>query len=534
MKKTAVRAAVVAACLPLVIAVAGAAERTAVPFDACRGSVTTDVRNSVPVCIHASERPPSGVDLGRRPTTDELKQRRFGNQKRPPEVAGTESGSGFTAAGSSVACVGDGASDNRVQAIYARASDVPDRFGSVVGLIRQYAGDADYQINLSAAQSGVGRRVRFTTDSCELSVASATLSPAGDDTFTAMRAELQAKGFNRSDRKYLVWMDASVGICGLGELFADDRATTGNYNNGGPSYARVDAPCWGYAEAHELLHTFGAVQDSAPHSTGAGHCIDENDTMCYSDTSGSAMASACPSLPSWQVDCSLDDYFNAAPATGAYLATHWNVAYSSFLEGAPAPPPPPAISMSAPASFYAGNAVAVSASVAVPAGRTFVITWASSRPDCKFLASTGATNTFYCPVTAAGGGQVTARVTDSLGMTSSASKTYQLKIPSSRRATVATLSRSKTSITKGGSAKLTAKLTDAVTGKAVIGMRGTIYYRKAGSTTWKVAATRTTGTGGTFTLTVKPSKTTYYLFVSWSTSTWRSDESTTKKIKVLL
>ena len=523
-----------AACILAVGIVAGFAARanTPVPSD-CDGALATDVRNGVVVCVHASERPPPGVDLGRRPSTDELRERRFGPKKRAPSVAGTEAGPSVSAAGTSVACVGDGVDGNRVQAIYARASDVPDRFASVVDLIRQYAADADYQINVSAGQSGAGRRVRYVTQSCALSVLPVTLSTTGDDTFSAMRSQLQSKGFFGEDRKYLVWMDASVGICGLGELYSDDRASSDNANNAGPAYARVDAPCWGYAEAHELLHTLGAVQSSAPHSTSAGHCVDENDTMCYSDTSGSAMLNACPGIPSWQVDCSLDDYFNAAATPIGYLATHWNVADSSFLEGAPPPPPPPSITLSSPASFYAGNTVGLTASVSVPPGRTYTVSWSSSRTDCKFLLPSGLANTYYCPVTAAGSGQVTARVIDSLGMSNTATKSYSLVSPAKRRTTVASLGRSPSTIKKGKTAKLGGKLVDKLTGKAVIGMRVTIYYRRAGTSSWKAAGTKTTGTAGTFSMTVKPSKTTYYKIVSWYTKTWASDTSPSRTVKVI-
>jgi hypothetical protein len=513
----------------------GAAVVAAVPSSdlvECRGAVTTDIRDGHAVCVHASERPPPGVDLKRRPTTEELKRRRFGESKRAPSVPGTESGPTVAASGGSVACIGDGVEGERVQAIYAHASDIADRFGSVAELIRQYAADADYQVNVSAGASDQGRRIRYATESCSLSIARATLTTTGDDTFSAMRQQLQAQGFNRGDRKYLVWMDASVGICGLGELYADDRASVDNANNGGPSYARVDASCWGYAEAHELLHTLGAVQDSAPHSTGAGHCVDENDTMCYSDTSGVAMTSACPSFPSWQVDCSLDDYFNAAPAPVGYLASHWNVANSGFLEGAPPLPPPPSVSVSAPGSLYAGNAMGVRADVTIPAGRTYTVQWTSSRSDCKFFNAVGPTNIFYCPVTSAGSGQITARVTDSLGMSSSASRTYSLTTPSRRRTTTATLRSSRTTIRRGARLTLTGKLVDASTGKAVIGMRVSIYYRRAGATSWTKLTTRTTNRNGTLSLTVRPSRTTTYMLVSWYTSTWASDRSNTRRISV--
>ncbi|MFY9588528.1 MAG: reprolysin-like metallopeptidase, partial [Actinomycetota bacterium] len=491
-----------------------------------------EVRDGVTACVHASERPPAGVDLHRRPTSDELKERRFGHQKKAPAVAGTESGPAVAAAGGSIACIGDGIEGMRVQTVYARAADVADRFDSVAAMIRQYASDADYQINVSAGVSGQGRRVRFVTANCELSIARVTLTSTGDDSFQAMRQQLQTQGYNRSDRKYLVWMDASVGICGLGELYADDSASADNANNRGPAYARVDAPCWGYAEAHELLHTLGAVQDSAPNSSGAGHCVDENDTMCYVDTSGSPLRSACPSQPSWQVDCSLDDYFNAAPDAAGYLAAHWNVADSAFLEGGPPPPPPPQISASVPSSFYAGNVVTVRAYVTVPAGRTYTVRWLSSRSDCKFFNASGPTNTYYCPVTAAGGGQVTAHVTDSLGMSSSASGTYRLATPSRRRATIASLRSSRTSIRRGATVTLTGKLVDASTGKAIIGMRVTIYYRRAGASSWSKLTSRTTSRTGTFSLTAKPSRTTTYMLLSWTTSTWASDQSNTRRISV--
>jgi hypothetical protein len=68
---------------------------------------------------------------------------------------------------------------------------------------------------------------------------------------------------HRTDRKYLVWVDAAVGICGLGEVYGDSRPGPENRNNRGPSYARVDTPCWQYAELHEIFHNLGAVQRDA-------------------------------------------------------------------------------------------------------------------------------------------------------------------------------------------------------------------------------------------------------------------------------
>ncbi len=51
-------------------------------------------------------------------------------------------------------------------------------------------------------------------------------------------------------------------------------------------FARLDNGCWGYAEKHELVYTLGGVQNSAPNSSGYGHCIDESDDMCDDDDAG--------------------------------------------------------------------------------------------------------------------------------------------------------------------------------------------------------------------------------------------------------
>src|SRR5439155_16811287 len=129
--------------------------------------------------------------------------------------------------------------------------------------------------------------VMFVTDpgaggtGCELSVAVAHLTAAGDDSFSNTASELKALGYKRPDRKYLVWTDANV-LCGVGSVYSDTKPGLTNLNNGyAPMFARVDAACWGYAEGHELMHTLGAVQKGAPHATANSHCYDEPDEMCY-------------------------------------------------------------------------------------------------------------------------------------------------------------------------------------------------------------------------------------------------------------
>jgi hypothetical protein len=272
---------------------------------------------------HGPDPAPRGVDVRRVPTTEEL-------------VAAETSSSGTTSTTSgSVPCFGDGVSGQRVQAIYAVPTDRGDRYDTVAPLIRGYAAKVDDVFNNSAAETGGVRHVRWVTEgACQLSVAHAVVSSTADDTFAALVSAIKSQGFNRSDRKYLIWADTGV-YCGVADMKTDDRAGATNANNTGAMYARVDASCWGQTssvEAHELMHTMGGVQASAPHASAAGHCTDENDRMCYADGSGVTLSYVCPVAHDELFDCNHDDYFHTAPAAGTYLASHWNAAMNTFLE----------------------------------------------------------------------------------------------------------------------------------------------------------------------------------------------------------
>jgi len=243
-------------------------------------------------------------------------------------------------------CYGDGSAGNRVQAIYAVPAGTVDRYATVAPSIERWAAEADAVFSGSARQTGGDRHIRFvTTSNCTLVVQKVNLTALGDDTFTNTMTELAAQGYDRTDRKYLVWMDSTV-MCGIGGYYLDDQPGQDNVNNGlAPgSVARIDSGCWGLGsqgrsvEAHELMHTLGAVQPSAPNSTALGHCDDDADRMCYDDGSpGLVLRNVCPAENEALFDCNHDDYFSTFPPAGNYLATHWNTAVSSFLE--PAPPP---------------------------------------------------------------------------------------------------------------------------------------------------------------------------------------------------
>lgn len=115
-----------------------------------------------------------------------------------------------------------------------------------------------------------------------------------------------------------------------------------NANNGGPDYGISYATFDARLLMHENAHNMGAVQLSAPHSSGGWHCNDGRDVMCYADGAARSayVGSACAAL---QFDCGNDDYFHPSPAVGSYLATHWNVGspLNRFLRRGPAPPTAP-------------------------------------------------------------------------------------------------------------------------------------------------------------------------------------------------
>ena len=273
-------------------------------------------------CTHGPDAAPTGVDVREVPTTAELQAQGTGAEPT-------------AAAGGSVPCYGDGVTGKRVEVIYAVASDQTDRYSSVLDLIRGYAGNTDQAFANSAARDGGVRHVRWVTDSsCLLDVQHVVLSPTGDDSIANTRTELRALGYTRTDRKYLVFADSNV-YCGISYVVGDERPDATNPANTGGTVSRVDSACWGGSAsvaAHELAHALGAVQLGAPHSNGGWHCTDEYDRLCYNDGSGATLTYLCASSQEPLLDCNGDDYFNVAPAAGSWLATHWNLASSAFLE----------------------------------------------------------------------------------------------------------------------------------------------------------------------------------------------------------
>lgn len=234
-----------------------------------------------------------------------------------------------------IRCDGDGVAGKRVQAILARASDVQTTLPSLADVARWVAA-ADGLFDRSAQQTGGTRHLRWVTNpDCSLRIDQVTLKPEDDDNLALTIKALQARGHSSPDRKYLVFVDSRL-YCGIATIENDDTHSSSNRSNTVPGYARVDRPCWGGATAaHELVHTLGGVQLSAPHSDDNWHCLTEWDLLCY----GGTQTYLCPESNADLLDCDHDDYYTTG--RDPYLDAHWNVADSAFFIGQPEPTPTP-------------------------------------------------------------------------------------------------------------------------------------------------------------------------------------------------
>lgn len=220
---------------------------------------------------------------------------------------------------------------------YYRTNDLDKGPRPSRALLAQGLASADYLINEAAKATGGTRHIRFYTPGCQLSITPIRLQ---SDSFNEIAAQLGVN-FNQPGDKYLLVTNVPGGFAtcgGLGSVMEDDSPGSTNYNNRFESLAYVYCAGlfdWNTGEviAHEITHTLGGVQSSAPNATGSYyfHCTDESDLMCYDDGSGKPMRQVCPRQTPEPIDCNKDDYFNVSPSSSSYLGKHWNTADSRWL-----------------------------------------------------------------------------------------------------------------------------------------------------------------------------------------------------------
>ena len=169
-----------------------------------------------------------------------------------------------------------------------------------------------------------------------------------------MLADIQSRLPDRPGVDYLVFVDFALPVlsAAAGTWAADDSPWATNVANvgahsrfaylegGGADFFGSEQLASQYADQvlHEVMHTLGAVQPSAPHFSGGAHCYELYDVMCYTPKDGTVdeylrncdLIGEAPN-PGKPLDCGADDYFNPSPPPGSYLAAHWNVYDSGFL-----------------------------------------------------------------------------------------------------------------------------------------------------------------------------------------------------------
>ena len=233
-------------------------------------------------------------------------------------------------------CFGTGVNGNRLHAVFVTEGSPTlqssDRSAITQGMINVQS--IYRSSSRSVADVDLVPRWVHTPD-CEPSIEVVQVPPGSLADFAATIQAVSEQGLNRSDRKYIMWTDSSV-YCGIAAVSVDD-SKIGNRNDGHhPGYARIDRTCWGYqgsVVAHEVTHTLGGVQPTAPNATPYGHCTDEYDLMCYVDGPDVGTSVVCADhRAELLLDCNNDDYFHPDPPAGSWLYSHWNVADSSFVE----------------------------------------------------------------------------------------------------------------------------------------------------------------------------------------------------------
>lgn len=229
-----------------------------------------------------------------------------------------------------------------------------------VNNIRMAMEESDRIVYLSADKQGGGRRLKISTENygfgCRVKVDYLPMPRSffldgGSDESKLNQALISSKILDNSN---LIDPNSNAPVvsngvipvafinnnyndnsnCGLGDSIQDD-AVDGANSLPASNLAMVWKSCWNaYTVTHEIMHTLGAVQPSAPHSTPSGHCYNGIDIMCYDDSSSvsSVQKIVCPSTsyrPGGLLDCNGDDYFAVNPSPGSYLSTHYNIANNS-------------------------------------------------------------------------------------------------------------------------------------------------------------------------------------------------------------
>ncbi|MFL5895573.1 MAG: hypothetical protein ACJ76Z_10755 [Thermoleophilaceae bacterium] len=246
----------------------------------------------------------------------------------------------------------------RYHAVYAIPADAADRLPDVAGRIQSGLVGASALLEDLYARAirldmgtACGRQyVDITTLRLPQTTDELRDIAARDTTYDVLVDDLNAAGFPTvrptedpavaaaRSTNWVVWLDGPgpESTCGQGTSFRDTSRSPANANNDGGQVAAVFGPggrfCGADAVRHEIGHTLGALQRSAPHAFDGYHCDDSpGDTMC--------VFSGLPSGGTY-FDYGNDDYWD--PPGGPPLPW-WTVDLSRFLCADPLCNVPPAM-----------------------------------------------------------------------------------------------------------------------------------------------------------------------------------------------
>ena len=249
-----------------------------------------------------------------------------------------------------------------LKVVYAYPTNIGNRLATYAPVIQT---GVRWVAELAAGESGNTKSLRFDLgtsagagcvdiQTAPLSLPSSAYTAVPSQTFTLIRTELLPQLAGQSgSRNFVVYADGInvPGVGGEAQIRNDDSVAGSAHGIGALwalLYGRGGTDFFGSSTSfaagttsrthvdlalHEISHTLGAVQSSAPHRSASFHCRDEYDILCYDDDGAGGLSTfvACNSPSNQYWDCNKDDYFNPAPAAGSYLATHWNVFNSVFM-----------------------------------------------------------------------------------------------------------------------------------------------------------------------------------------------------------
>lgn len=252
-----------------------------------------------------------------------------------------------------------------VKVIYTYPADKPNRFAEAANYLQA---NVSVMSRYVAAESDWTKTLRFDMGtSCGAQYADITVvalpqaraayvDEANRPVHTRINDDLRPLlPTGSAKQNYLIFADhiMSSGLHGEAvSLPNDDRE--GAWHEMGNLVANIygpEQPLATYADgpvlsprlmAHEVMHTLGAVQRTAPHAYAGEvgnllmHCVGDGDLMCVPNGSAPSQGppQSCEPFDYYiasRLDCGRDDYFNPAPVPGSYLDARWNIYRSSWL-----------------------------------------------------------------------------------------------------------------------------------------------------------------------------------------------------------